>query len=167
MSLIKVKEYLKQYGIENRIVELDESSASVKEAAHALHTTEAAIAKSIAVMIDNEPSIIVLAGDMKLDNHKFKEEFHVKAKMLPFKETEEEKANFEETEAIVGHAPGGVCPFGVNENVKIYLDESLKAHDFVYPACGSSNSAIKLSLDELEKISKPVKWVNVGKGKDE
>ncbi len=157
MSLIKVKEHLKQYGIENRIVELDESSASVKEAAHALHTTEAAIAKSIAMMIDNEPSIIVLAGDMKLDNHKFKEEFHVKAKMLPF----------EETEAIVGHAPGGVCPFGVNENVKIYLDESLKAHDFVYPACGSSNSAIKLSLDELEKISKPVKWVNVGKGKDE
>ncbi|MDO4341827.1 MAG: YbaK/EbsC family protein [bacterium] len=157
MSLIKVKEHLKQYGIENRIVELDESSASVKEAAHALHTTEAAIAKSIAMMIDNEPSIIVLAGDMKLDNHKFKEEFHVKAKMLPFEETEE----------IVGHAPGGVCPFGVNENVKIYLDESLKAHDFVYPACGSSNSAIKLSLGELEKISKPVKWVNVGKGKDE
>lgn len=157
MSLIKVKEHLKQYGIENRIIELDESSASVKEAAHALHTTEAAIAKSIALMIDNVPSIIVMAGDMKLDNHKFKEEFHVKAKMLPFEETEE----------IVGHAPGGVCPFGVNGNVKIYLDESLKAHDFVYPACGSSNSAIKLSLDELEKISKPVKWVNVGKGKDE
>lgn len=157
MSLIKVKEHLKQYGVENRIIELDESSASVKEAAHALHTTEAAIAKSIALMIDNVPSIIVMAGDMKLDNHKFKEEFHVKAKMLPFEETEE----------IVGHAPGGVCPFGVNENVKIYLDESLKAHDFVYPACGSSNSAIKLSLDELEKISKPVKWVNVGKGKDE
>lgn len=153
MSLVKVKEYLKKYDADDRVIVLDESSASVKEAAHALNTTEGAIAKSIAVLINDKPVIIVLAGDRKLDNHKFKEEFHVKAKMIPF----------EETENIVGHAPGGVCPFGLNDDVIVYLDESLKEHDYVYPACGSSNSAIKLSLEEIEKFSNPVKWIDVGK----
>lgn len=153
MSLVRVKEYLKKYDADDRVIVLDESSASVKEAAHALNTTEGAIAKSIAVMINEKPVIIVLAGDRKLDNHKFKEEFHVKAKMIPF----------EETENIVGHAPGGVCPFGLNDGVMVYLDESLKEHEYVYPACGSSNSAIKLSLEEIEKFSNPVKWVDVGK----
>lgn len=153
MSLVKVKEYLKKYDADDRVIVLDESSASVKEAAHALNTTEGAIAKSIAVMINDKPVIIVLAGDRKLDNHKFKEEFHVKAKMIPF----------EETESIVGHAPGGVCPFGLNDGVIVYLDESLKEHEYVYPACGSSNSAIKVSLEEIEKFSNPVKWIDVGK----
>lgn len=153
MSLIRVKEYLKKYDADDRVIVLDESSASVKEAAHALNTTEGAIAKSIAVMINDEPVVIVLAGDRKLDNHKFKEEFHVKAKMIPF----------EETESIIGHAPGGVCPFGLNDGVIVYLDESLKELEYVYPACGSSNSAIKLSLEEIEKFSNPVKWVDVGK----
>ncbi|MDO4376472.1 MAG: YbaK/EbsC family protein [bacterium] len=153
MSLVKVKEYLKKYDADDRVIVLDESSASVKEAAHALNTTEGAIAKSIAVLINDKPVIIVLAGDRKLDNHKFKEEFHVKAKMIPF----------EETENIVGHAPGGVCPFGLNDDVIVYLDESLKEHDYVYPACGSLNSAIKLSLEEIEKFSNPVKWIDVGK----
>ena len=153
MSLVKVKEYLKKYDADDRVIVLDESSASVKEAAHALNTTEGAIAKSIAVLINDKPVIIVLAGDRKLDNHKFKEEFHVKAKMIPF----------EETENIVGHAPGGVCPFGLNDGVIVYLDESLKEHHYVYPACGSSNSAIKLSLEEIEKFSNPVKWIDVGK----
>lgn len=97
--------------------------------------------------------VIVLAGDRKLDNHKFKEEFHVKARMI----------SYEETEALTGHAPGGVCPFGLNDDVSVYLDESLKEHEYVYPACGSSNSAIKLSIDEIEKFSNPVKWVDVGK----
>lgn len=153
MSLVKVKEYLKKYDADDRVIVLDESSASVKEAAHALNTTEGAIAKSIAVLINDKPVIIVLAGDRKLDNHKFKEEFHVKAKMIPF----------EETENIVGHAPGGVCPFGLNDGVIVYLDESLKEHHYVFPACGSSNSAIKLSLEEIEKFSNPVKWIDVGK----
>lgn len=153
MSLVRVKEYLKKYDADDRVIVLDESSASVKEAAHALNTTEGAIAKSIAVLINEKPVIIVLAGDRKLDNHKFKEEFHVKAKMIPF----------EETESIVGHAPGGVCPFGLNDGVMVYLDESLKEHEYVYPACGSSNSAIKLSLEEIEKFSNPVKWIDVGK----
>lgn len=153
MSLVKVKEYLKKYDADDRVIVLDESSASVKEAAHALNTTEGAIAKSIAVLINDKPVIIVLAGDRKLDNHKFKEEFHVKAKMIPF----------EETENIVGHAPGGVCPFGLNDGVIVYLDESLKEYHYVFPACGSSNSAIKLSLEEIEKFSNPVKWIDVGK----
>ena len=153
MSLVKVKEYLKKYDADDRVIVLDESSASVKEAAHALNTMEGAIAKSIAVLINDKPVIIVLAGDRKLDNHKFKEEFHVKAKMIPF----------EETENIVGHAPGGVCPFGLNDGVIVYLDESLKEHHYVFPACGSSNSAIKLSLEEIEKFSNPVKWIDVGK----
>ena len=153
MSLVKVKEYLKKYDADDRVIVLDESSASVKEAAQALNTMEGAIAKSIAVLINDKPVIIVLAGDRKLDNHKFKEEFHVKAKMIPF----------EETENIVGHAPGGVCPFGLNDGVIVYLDESLKEHHYVFPACGSSNSAIKLSLEEIEKFSNPVKWIDVGK----
>ena len=142
MSLVKVKEYLKRYNADDRVIVLDESSASVKEAAHALNTSEGAIAKSIAVMINDKPVVIVLAGDRKLDNHKFKEEFHVKARMI----------SYEETEALIGHAPGGVCPFGVNEGVDIYLDESLKRFTTVFPAGGSSNSAIKLTISELEKI---------------
>ena len=153
MSLVKVKEYLKRYNADDRVIVLDESSASVKEAAHALNTSEGAIAKSIAVMINDKPVVIVLAGDSKLDNHKFKEEFHVKARMI----------SYEETEALIGHAPGGVCPFGLNDEVSVYLDESLKEHEYVYPACGSSNSAHTLRVAEIEKFSNPVKWVDVGK----
>lgn len=153
MSLVKVKEYLKRYNADDRVIVLDESSASVKEAAHALNTSEGAIAKSIAVMINDKPVVIVLSGDRKLDNHKFKGEFHVKARMI----------SYEETETLIGHAPGGVCPFGLNDEVSVYLDESLREHEYVYPACGSSNSAIKLSIDEIEKFSNPVKWVDVGK----
>lgn len=153
MSLIKVKEYLKKYNLDNEIIEFNESSATVKEAAHAIGCDEKDIAKTLSFLIDDNPILIVTRGDTKIDNSKYKKEFHKKAKMIPYDMLEE----------IIGHKAGGVCPFGVKENVKIYLDESLMSLDIFYPACGSSNSAIKLDKTILEKIVKYEKWVNVCK----
>lgn len=153
MSLIKVKEYLKKYGKDEEIVEFDESSATVAEAAQAIGCGEADIAKTLSFMVDGNPILIVMAGDKRCDNHKYKEFFHEKAHMIPREDLVE----------LVGHEAGGVCPFGVNEGVIIYLDESLKEHEFVYPACGSCNSAIKLSINELEKLSNFNKWIDVTK----
>lgn len=153
MPLIKVKEYLKQYGLENRILEFDVSSATVKEAAIALNCEEKLIAKTLSFIVDNSPVLIVTAGDQKIDNSKYKEEFHTKAKMVPF----------EEVETLIGHEIGGVCPFGINSNVKVYLDKSLKRFNYVYPACGSHNSAIKLTIEELEKTSNYERWIDVCK----
>ena len=150
----KVREYFKKFGIENRIRELGESSATVALAAHALGTDECRIAKSMGFDLGGKYIIIVLAGDVKIDNRKFKEEFKVKAKLIPYDTVGD----------ITGHAAGGVCPFAVNDGIDVYLDDSLKKYETVFPACGSSNSAAEFNPDELQKYSQNfVKWVDVSK----
>ena len=153
MSLENAKEYLKGYGLENNIMEFNTSSATVEEAAKALNCEEKEIAKTLSFLVNDEPILIVVAGDKKIDNSKYKAEFNTKAKMIPF----------DEVEGYTGHKPGGVCPFGIKENVKVYLDDSLKRFNVIYPACGSSNSAVKLTIEELEKVSNCEKWVDVCK----
>ena len=153
MSLVKAKEYLTKYGLENKIMEFDVSSATVKEAAKAINCKEGEIVKTLSFIVNDMPILIAVAGDSKIDNSKFKSEFKTKAKMIPFDNVEE----------LIGHGVGGVCPFGINENIEIYLDNSLKRFSIVYPACGSSNSAVKLTLDELEKASNCNKWIDVCK----
>ena len=134
-------------------MEFETSSATVSMAAQAIGCTDGEIAKSLSFLVDEKPVLVIVAGDKKIDNVKFKAEFHTKAKMLPF----------DDVERLIGHAVGGVCPFGINDNVDIYLDISLKKYDTVYPACGSSNSAVKLKLNELEQIIPYNKWVDVCK----
>lgn len=151
MSLSKVKEYLKKYKMDNRIMEFDTSTKTVSEAAHNLNCDPERIAKTMSFDINDNYIVIVTSGDMKIDNAKYKKEFHTKAKMV----------KYELVESLIGHEPGGVCPFGLNENVLIYLDISLKKFNTVYPACGSSNSAIEVSISELEKIVPFVKWIDV------
>ena len=153
MAIEKVKEYFRQYGMEDRILEFDVSSATVELAAAALNCEPCRIAKTLSFMVDGHPVLIVAAGDAKIDNPKYKAQFAVKAKML----------SFEEAESLVGHGVGGVCPFAVNDGVVTYLDESLKRFDTVFPACGSSNSAIELTISELEKYSGYTAWVDVCK----
>ena len=143
MSLENVKKYLSKFGVEGRVLEFDVSSATVELAAEALGVKPEHIAKSLTFMVDELPVMIVCAGDVKIDNPKFKEVFKTKAKML----------SFDEVENLIGHKVGGVCPFAINESVKVYFDESLKRFDKVYPACGSSNSAIGLSLDEFQNCA--------------
>ena len=154
MSLVKAKEVLQKYGLEDRIMEFDVLSSTVKEAAKAINCKEEEIAKTLSFIVEDKPILIVVAGDSKIDNSKFKTEFKTKAKMIPIDNVEE----------MIGHAVGGVCPFGVNKNVDVYLDDSLKRFEIIYPACGSSNSAVKLTLDELEKTSNYRKWIDVCKG---
>lgn len=154
MAIERVKTYFRQYGMEGKIKEFDVSSATVELAAQALSCEPARIAKTLSFMADGHAILIVAAGDVKIDNHKYKERFHTKAKML----------SPEEAETLVGHAIGGVCPFAVNEGVTVYLDESLKRFETVFPACGSSNSAIELTIPELEKYAHPAQWVDVCKG---
>ncbi len=153
MSFLKAKKNLQKYGLENKIMEFTVSSATVKEAAKAIDCKEEEIAKTLSFIVSDHPILIVVAGDSKIDNSKFKREFHTKAKMIPF----------DQVENLIGHAVGGVCPFGVNEGVTVYLDDSLKRFEVIYPACGSANSAVKLTLDELEKASNYQKWVDVCK----
>ena len=154
MSIERAREYLKKYGVEDRILEFDVSSATVELAAQALGCEGARIAKSLSFIVDDGPILVVAAGDAKVDNVKFKAAFHTKAKM----------PHGEEVEKLIGHGIGGVCPFGVNENVKVYLDVSMKRFEVMYPACGSGNSAIGLTLEELERLSQCVGWVDVCKG---
>lgn len=154
MAIEKVKEYFKKYNMENRIQEFNVSSATVELAAEALHCEPCRIAKTLSFMVDNHPILIVTAGDTKIDNPKYKVQFGTKAKMLAP----------EEVETMIGHAIGGVCPFAVNDNVTIYLDESLKRFQTVFPACGSSNSAIELTIEELEQYSSFDSWIDVCKG---
>ena len=154
MAIDRVKTYFRQYGMEEKVKEFDVSSATVELAAQALSCEPARIAKTLSFMVEGHAILIVAAGDVKIDNHKYKEQFHTKAKML----------SPEEAETLVGHAIGGVCPFAVNEGVTVYLDESLKRFETVFPACGSSNSAIELTIPELEKYAVPVQWVDVCKG---
>ena len=153
MSLERAKEYLKKFDLDKEVMEFDVSSATVEEAAKAVNCKEQEIAKTLSFIVDDKAILIVAAGDCKIDNAKYKAEFHTKAKMIPF----------DEVEPMIGHAVGGVCPFGVNGDVTTYLDESLKRFEAVYPACGSSNSAIKLTIEQLENISNYEKWVDVCK----
>lgn len=153
MSIERVREYFKTKGIDGRIQEFEISSATVPLAAKALHCEESRIAKTLSFHIGEKVILIVAAGDAKIDNAKYKAQFGTKAKML----------SFDEAEPLVGHAVGGICPFAVNEGVEIYLDISLKRFSTVFPACGSSNSAIELSLQELEEYSGFIKWTDVCK----
>ena len=151
MALNEVKEYLKKYNADDRVVVLNESSATVSMASHALHTTEERIAKTLSFKIDDKVILVVLAGDAKINNSKFKHFFHEKAHMLPF----------DEVESLTGHPVGGVCPFAVKPGVEVYLDESLKRFETVFPACGSPASAIEVTIKELEEFSNPVGWTDV------
>ena len=153
MSISKVREYFETQGIADRIQEFELSSATVALAAQALHCEECRIAKTLSFHVDDRVVLIVAAGDAKIDNQKYKAQFGKKAKML----------SFDEAEPLIGHAVGGVCPFAVNEGVETYLDVSLKRFDTVFPACGSSNSAIELTIDELEKYSNSAGWIDVCK----
>ncbi len=154
MSIEKVREYLKQFNREKDIIELEHSSATVQLAAEALGVEPERIAKTLSFKIPEGAILVVAAGDARIDNKKFKSQFGLKAKML----------SPEEVIEFTGHAIGGVCPFAIeNKNVKIYLDDSLKRFETVYPACGSGNSAIKLTLDDLEKLCGAVNWIDVCK----
>lgn len=153
MSIEKVKEYFLSVGIAERIREFDVSSATVALAAEALECEAARIAKTLSFSVNGEPILIVAAGDARIDNAKYKARFGTKAKMLSPEEVTER----------IGHAVGGVCPFAVNAGVTVYLDESLKRFETVFPACGSANSAIELSIADLEQYAKPVDWVDVCK----
>jgi len=153
MSIEKVKKYFAQFGMEDRIQEFSVSSATVELAAQAVGCAPQRIAKTLSFMVGEHPILIVAAGDAKIDNPKYKAQFSQKAKMLSSQQAVE----------LIGHAVGGVCPFAVNEGVTVYLDESLKRYETVYPACGSSNSAIELTIPELEQYSGFTAWINVCK----
>ena len=153
MSLEKAKAHLHKYNMEEQIMEFPVSSATVREAAEALHCEEAEIAKTMSFLVGEQPILIVTAGDQKVDNAKYKAFFHTKARMIPH----------DEVERLIGHEVGGVCPFGAHSNVKVYLDVSMKRLAAVYPACGSHNSAVKLSIEELELTSEYEDWIDVCK----
>ncbi len=153
MAIDRVREYFKKWNMEDRIMEFDVSSATVELAAAALHCEGARIAKTLSFHVGEQAILIVTAGDTKIDNAKYKATFGTKAKML----------SFEEVEPLIGHGVGGVCPFGINDGVKVYLDESMKRFQTVFPACGSSNSAIELTISELEQYSGYERWVDVCK----
>ena len=153
MSIEKVRRYFEEQGIADRILEFDVSSATVELAAQALGCEGCRIAKTLSFMTEQGPILIVAAGDVKIDNPKYKAQFQGKARML----------TPEQAMALIGHAVGGVCPFAVNEGVTVYLDQSLRRFETVFPACGSSNSAIELTIPELERLAKPLGWVDVSK----
>lgn len=157
MAIERVKEYFRQYEMEERIIELAESSATVELAAHALGCEPARIAKSLSFMVNDTPVLVICAGDVKIDNAKYKAKFGTKAKML----------TPEQAETLIGHAVGGVCPFGINEGVSVYLDESPKRFTTVFPACGSANSAIELTIPEMERYSGYTEWVDVCKMREQ
>lgn len=153
MSIEKVKAYFARYGMEARVREFPVSSATVELAAQALHCKPCRIAKTLSFLVGATPVLIVAAGDARIDNHKYKVGFGTKAKML----------TPQQAETLVGHAVGGVCPFAVQPGVEVYLDASLRRFDTVFPACGSSNSAIELTIPELEQYSGYKAWVDVCK----
>ena len=154
MSIERVRAHLARFGMEGRVRELEASSATVELAAEAVGVEPARIAKTLSFMVGDVPTLVLFAGDARINNQAFKATFHTKPRMLPAEQAEE----------LVGHAVGGVCPFGVNEGVEVFLDESLRRFETVWPAAGSSNSAIELTLDELERVSGSRGWVDVGKG---
>ena len=150
MSFEKAKAYLEAKGYASHIMIPDQCSGTVEEAAAALGVQPCEIAKTISLLVHEKVILIVCEGNAKIDNHKYKQTFHIKAKMIPF----------DEVESLVGHAPGGVCPFGINEGIEVYLDESLKKFKTVYPACGNSQSAVKMSLEDASDY---VSWIDVCK----
>lgn len=154
MSIEIVRNYFRTYGMEDRIREFDTSSATVELAAQAVGVEPARIAKTLSFKVEDQPVLIVAAGDAKVDNAKYKSIFHKKAQMLKGEEVTE----------LIGHAIGGVCPFGIPDSVDVYLDESLRRFETVFPAAGSANSAIELNLEELEKYSRAKEWVDICKG---
>ena len=154
MSIELVREHFRKWNLQDQILEFPVSSATVELAAQALGCAPERIAKTLSFQLPDSPLLVVTAGDARIDNSKFKGLFHVKAKMLSPEDVEEK----------VGHAIGGVCPFGIREDVKVYLDVSLKRFHTVFPACGSSNSAIELTPDELEQYAFSLGWIDVCKG---
>ena len=147
MSIETVRKHLQKYGLDSKIREFTESTATVEEAAKVNSCEPARIAKSLSFIINDVPTIIVVAGDAKINNQKFK----AKAKMIAGSDVEK----------LIGHPIGGVCPFGIKDNVKVYLDESMKRFETMLPACGTPNSAIELTLEELEKASNYIEWIDV------
>lgn len=154
MSILKVREYFESAGMGERVLEFSVSSATVELAAAALGCEGARIAKTLSFMVDGAAVLVVAAGDARIDNPKYKAQFGTKAKML----------TPDEAETLVGHAVGGVCPFATNPGVRVYLDKSLQRFETVFPACGSSNSAIELTVPELERHSSYIQWVDVCRG---
>ena len=155
MSIEKVRAYLRTFGVEDRIREFDVSSATVELAAEAVGVKGARIAKSLSFKVEDKPIIVVAAGDAKIDNSKYKAQFHTKAKML----------THEEAHQFIGHDVGGVCSFALPEDVRVYLDVSLKRFATIFPAAGNDRSAIELTCEELERYSSNfVEWVDVCKG---
>ena len=153
MALEQAKKYLTEKGYADRIIELEGSSATVQLAAEALGVEPGMIAKTMSFLQGEQPVLILTEGTARIDNRKYKDTFHIKAKMIPFEEVEE----------IIGHAPGGVCPFGVKEGIKVYLDESLKRFDTVYPAAGNDHSAVRLTIEDLENAVDSEGWIDVCK----
>ena len=153
MSIEKAKACLSALGYADHIIELSASTATVAEAAQALGVQPGMIAKTMSFLQDDQPILILTEGTARVENRKYKDTFHIKAKMIPF----------EEVEQWIGHAPGGVCPFGINDGVKVYLDESLRRFETVYPAAGDAHSAVKLTIPELEEVAGAVGWVDVCK----
>jgi len=151
MSVELVKKYFENTELEGKVLEFPTSSATVELAANAVGTEPDRIAKTMAFLLGNEAIVIVVSGLSRIDNKKFKAQFHTKAKMIPFAAVEE----------YLGHPPGGVCPFALKEGVKVYLDVSLRAHETVFPAAGSENSAIETTIDQLERFTFYKEWVDV------
>ena len=156
MAVEKVKEHLKKYGLDGKIVELSSSLATVCDAAESLGCSESEIAKSMAFSLSDGYIVVVMSGDVRIDNSKYKATFHEKAHMV----------SPEILESVIGHPMGGVCPFALNEGVKVYLDDSLKRFSRVYPSCGSIHNAIGLTLEELERASEYTGWVDITKKKE-
>ncbi len=153
MALEKAKAYLRQRGLEDRIIEPEASTATVPLAAAALGVEEAMIAKTLSFLIGEKAILILAPGTARIDNRKYKDLFHAKAKMIPFEQCEE----------LIGHAAGGVCPFGINEGIRVYLDVSLKNYEFVYPAAGNDHSGVRLTPDELFSAVGSAEWIDVCK----
>lgn len=153
MSVELVKKYFENTELEGKVLEFPTSSATVELAADAVGTEPDRIAKTMAFLLGDEAIVIVVSGLSRIDNKKFKAQFHTKAKMIPFAAVEE----------YLGHPPGGVCPFALKDGVKVYLDVSLRAHKTVFPAAGSENSAIETTIDQLERFTSYKEWVDVCK----
>ena len=153
MSQERAEKYLESRGFLDHVIRLEASTATVADAAAALGVEPGMIAKTMSFLQDDQPILILTEGTARVENRKYKDTFHIKAKMIPF----------EEVEQWIGHAPGGVCPFGINDGVKVYLDESLRRFETVYPAAGDDHSAVKLTIPELEEVAGAVGWVDVCK----
>ena len=153
MSIERVLSFLEQKGMADRVITFEASTATVELAAQALGVEPGHIAKTMSFLVDSAPLLVILAGDVRVDNHRFKEAFHKKGRMIPF----------DQVESLVGHAPGGVCPFAIKEGVPVYLDESLHRFETVYPAAGNDHSVVRLTPEELFRIIPAEGWVDIAK----